>query len=68
MVLHKAVVEHAIDVRRKSLLLKFPKDRVRKRRRHGEEELDYLEKRAKSVQRRKMNPEVGNRTRFSALI
>ena len=52
-------MEHAIDVRRKSLLLKFPKDKVKKRRRQGaDEELDYLEKRAKSIQRRKTNPEV----------
>lgn len=56
--LNKAVVAHAIDVRRKSLLLRFPKDRLPKRRRHGDEELDYLEKRAKSVKRRKTNPEV----------
>ncbi len=54
------MVEHAIDVRRKSLLLKFPKEKVRKRRRYGDEELDYLEKRAKSVQRRRTSPEVGH--------
>lgn len=58
VVLHRAVVEHANDVRRKSLLLKFPKDRVKKRRRQGDEELDYLEKRTKSANRRKTNPEV----------
>ena len=58
MVLNRAVVEHANDVRRKSLLLKFPKDRVKKRRRQGDEELDYLEKRTKSANRRRTNPEV----------
>ena len=59
VVLNKVVVEHANDVRRKSLLLKFPKDRVKKRRRQGDEELDYLEKRTKSANRRRTNPEVG---------
>lgn len=58
VVLNRAVVEHANDVRRKSLLLKFPKDRVKKRRRQGDEELDYLEKRTKSANRRRTNPEV----------
>ena len=58
VLLKRAVVEHAIGVRRKSLLLRFPKDKMKKRRRHGEEELDYLEKRTKSVHRRKTNPEV----------
>ena len=58
VVLNKAVVERAQDVRRKSLLLKFPK--LRKRRRGpAEEDLEYLESR-KSVQRRKTNPEVTN--------
>lgn len=51
-------MEHAAGVRRASLLLKFPKDRMKRRRRQGEEDLDYLEKRPKSVQRRKANPEV----------
>lgn len=56
VVLNKAVVTHAQDVRRKSLLLKFPK--LRKRRRGPQDEdLEYLESR-KSVQRRKTNPEV----------
>eukprot|EP00731_Ephydatia_muelleri_P031270 Em0022g784a len=57
VLLNRVVVDHANDVRRKSLLLRFPKDKVRKKRRHGEEECDYLEKR-KSIQRRKTNPEV----------
>ena len=56
VVLNRAVVEHVQDVRRKSLLLKFPKSRKR-RRGPLEEDLDYLETR-KSVQRRKTNPEV----------
>ncbi len=56
VVLNKAVVEHAQDMRRKSLLLKFPKWRKR-RRGPLEEDLEYLESR-KSVQRRKTNPEV----------
>ena len=56
VVLNKAVVEHAQDVRRKSLLLTFPKWRKR-RRGPLEEDLEYLESR-KSVQRRKTNPEV----------
>ena len=56
VVVNRAVVEHAQDVRRKSLLLKFPK--LKKRRRAPtEEDLDYLEKR-KSIQRRKTSPEV----------
>ena len=58
VVLNRALVEHAAGVRRASLLLKFPKDRMKRRRRQGEEDLDYLEKRPKSVQRRKANPEV----------
>ena len=57
VLLNRVVVDHANDVRRKSLLLRFPKDKVRKKRRHGEEECDYLEKR-KSIQRRKTNPQV----------
>lgn len=56
VVLNRAIVEHANDVRRKSLLLKFPNPRKR-RRGPQEEDLDYLETR-KSVQRRKTNPEV----------
>lgn len=56
VLLNRAVVEHAQDVRRKSLLLKFPKTRKR-RRGPQEEDLEYLESR-KSVQRRKTNPEV----------
>ena len=60
VVLNRAVVEHANDVRRKSLLLKFPKEKLRKRRRQAQEEdLDYLETR-KSVQRRRTNPEVNH--------
>jgi len=66
VVLHRAVVEHANVVRRKSLLLKFPKDRVKKRRRQ-DEELDYLEKRTKSAQRRKTNPEVTRLCHLSEL-
>ena len=58
VILNRAVVEHVAEFRRKSLLLKFPKDSVRKRRRGPlEEDLDYLETR-KSVQRRKTSPEV----------
>lgn len=57
VVLNKAVVEHAQDVRRKSLLLKFPKSRNKRRRGPNDEDLEYLESR-KSVQRRKTNPEV----------
>lgn len=58
VVLNKALVEHAQDVRRKSLLLKFPKAKSRKRRRGPQDEdLEYLE-RKKSIQRRKTNPEV----------
>ena len=61
VVLNRAVVEHAIDVRRKSLLLKFPKEKLRKRRRQAQDEdLDYLETR-KSVQRRRTNPEVSHK-------
>ncbi len=61
VVVNRAVVEHAQDVRRKSLLLKFPK--LKKRRRTTEEDLDYLEKR-KSIQRRKTNPEVSHSIYF----
>ena len=58
VVLNRAVVEHAKDLRKKSLLLKIPKDIVRKRRRQAQDEdLDYLETR-KSIQRRRTNPEV----------
>ena len=68
VVLNRAVVEHAIDVRRKSLLLKFPKEKLRKRRRHAQEEdLDYLETR-KSVQRRRTNPEVRQPSPLQLLI
>ena len=56
VVLNKAVVEHVKDVRRKSLVLKFPNMR-KKRRGPTDEDLEYLESR-KSVQRRKTNPEV----------
>lgn len=58
VVLNRAVVERAQDVRRKSLLLKFPKLQRKRRRGPQEEDLDYLERR-KSIQRRKTNPEVG---------
>ena len=58
VVLNRALVEHATGLRRASLLLKFPKDRMKRRRRQGDEDLDYLEKRPKSIQRRKANPEV----------
>ena len=58
VILNRAVVEKVAEFRRKSLLLKFPKDAMRKRRRGPQDEdLDYLETR-KSVQRRKTNPEV----------
>ncbi len=58
VILNRAVVERVTEFRRKSLLLKFPKDAMRKRRRGPQDEdLDYLETR-KSVQRRKTNPEV----------
>ena len=68
VVLNRAVVEHAIDVRRKSLLLKFPKEKLRKRRRQPQEEdLDYLETR-KSVQRRRTNPEVSQHAQEMAGI
>ena len=66
VVLNRAVVEHAQDVRRKSLLLKFPK--LRKRRRGPiEEDLDYLEKR-KSIQRRKTSPEVSKDLMLSGYV
>ncbi|CAI8041551.1 Transcription initiation factor TFIID subunit 1 [Geodia barretti] len=58
VVLNRALVEHATGVRKASLLLKFPKDRMKRRRRQTEEDLEYLEKRPKSVQRRKANPEL----------
>ncbi|XP_064405397.1 uncharacterized protein LOC135350513 isoform X3 [Halichondria panicea] len=58
VILNRAVVERVAEFRRKSLLLKFPKDAMRKRRRGPQDEdLDYLETR-KSVQRRKTSPEV----------
>ena len=65
--LNRAVVEHAIDVRRKSLLLKFPKEKLRKRHRHAQEDLDYLETR-KSVQRRRTNPKVRQPSPLQLLI
>ena len=66
--MNRAVVEHAIDVRRKSLLLKFPKEKLCKCRRHAQEEdLDYLETR-KSVQRRRTNPEVRQPSPLQLLI
>uniref|UniRef100_A0A1X7TDZ3 Bromo domain-containing protein n=1 Tax=Amphimedon queenslandica TaxID=400682 RepID=A0A1X7TDZ3_AMPQE len=43
VVLKKDLLEHAEDVRRRSLVLKFPKEKIRKRKKQGDEQLDYLE-------------------------
>jgi transcription initiation factor TFIID subunit 1 len=53
-----AFISHIEDTKKKSLLLKFPKNKLRKRRRQGEDDLEYLGKRRKTVQRRDTNPEV----------
>ncbi|XP_019862721.1 PREDICTED: transcription initiation factor TFIID subunit 1-like [Amphimedon queenslandica] len=58
VVLKKDLLEHAEDVRRRSLVLKFPKEKIRKRKKQGDEQLDYLEKKAKAGKRRRTNPEV----------
>ena len=68
VILNRAVVEKVAEFRRKSLLLKFPKDAMRKRRRGPQDEdLDYLETR-KSVQRRKTNPEVQHMCRVMGVL
>ena len=68
VILNRAVVEKVAEFRRKSLLLKFPKEAMRKRRKGPQDEdLDYLETR-KSVQRRKTNPEVANNRRGFAKL
>lgn len=61
VVLSKTLVKHADEVRRKSLVLKFPKEAVsvRKRRRAGTVvHCDYLKKPNKSANRRRTDPVV----------
>ena len=48
----------AQDMKKKALVLKFPKEKLRKRKRQGEDDLEYLGKRTKTVHRRDTNPEV----------
>jgi transcription initiation factor TFIID subunit 1 len=54
----KAFVDRAESVRRRSLLLKFPRDAVRRRRRGTSMHCDYLQRRHKGAQRRRVSPDV----------
>ncbi|XP_062517053.1 transcription initiation factor TFIID subunit 1-like isoform X2 [Corticium candelabrum] len=54
----KAFVDRAESVRRRSLLLKFPRDAVRRRRRGTGMHCDYLQRRHKGAQRRRVSPDV----------
>eukprot|EP00118_Oscarella_pearsei_P020522 m.222498 g.222498 ORF g.222498 m.222498 type:complete len:1194 (+) comp39977_c0_seq19:1801-5382(+) len=56
--LNKAFVNQAENLWRKSLLLKFPRDAVRKRKRGSDMHCDYLQGRRKSAQRRKTSSEL----------
>lgn len=61
VVLSKTLLKHADDIRRKSLVLKFPKDAMamRKRRRVGTvTHCDYLKKPNKTANRRRTDPVV----------
>ncbi|XP_046853130.1 transcription initiation factor TFIID subunit 1-like isoform X2 [Xenia sp. Carnegie-2017] len=56
--LGKAFIDHANDLKRKAMVLRFPKELVKKRRRSGVMHCDYLMKRHKQTNRRRTNPVV----------
>uniref|UniRef100_T1J1P4 Transcription initiation factor TFIID subunit 1 n=1 Tax=Strigamia maritima TaxID=126957 RepID=T1J1P4_STRMM len=71
LVLSKQLVKHADEVRRKSLVLKFPKEAVaaRKRRRAGTVvHCDYLKKPHKSANRRRTDPVITLSTIFEGIL
>ncbi|CAB3979442.1 transcription initiation factor TFIID subunit 1 isoform X2 [Paramuricea clavata] len=56
--LGKAFLDHANDLKRRSMVLRIPKELVKKRRRSGLMHCDYLTKRHKQTNRRRTNPVV----------
>ncbi|XP_031550015.1 transcription initiation factor TFIID subunit 1-like isoform X2 [Actinia tenebrosa] len=56
--LGKAFLDQTNELKRKSLVLRFPKESVRKKRRSGVMHCDYLKRPHKSINRRRANPEV----------
>lgn len=59
MILSSKLLKHHEDIRRRSLMLKVPKDAIsRKRRRVGSEHCDYLQKHNKPANRRRTDPVV----------
>ncbi|KAK2556002.1 Transcription initiation factor TFIID subunit 1 [Acropora cervicornis] len=56
------------ELKRKSLVLRFPKESVRKKRRSGVMHCDYLKKPRKSVNRRRANPEVALQVVFEGIL
>lgn len=71
LTLSKQLVMHADEIRRKSLLLKFPKEAVgkNKRRRAGTFiHCDYLKKPHKAANRRRIDPVVTMSTIFESIL
>ncbi|XP_015772967.1 PREDICTED: transcription initiation factor TFIID subunit 1-like [Acropora digitifera] len=66
--LGKAFLDQTNELKRKSLVLRFPKESVRKKRRSGVMHCDYLKKPRKSVNRRRANPEVALQVVFEGIL
>ncbi|CAH3126773.1 unnamed protein product [Porites lobata] len=66
--LGKAFLDQTNELKRKSLVLRFPKESVRKKRRSGVMHCDYLKKPRKSINRRRANPEVALQALFEGIL
>lgn len=66
--LGKAFLDQTNELKRKALVLRFPKESVRKKRRSGVMHCDYLKKPRKSINRRRANPELALQALFEGII
>ncbi|XP_048585830.1 transcription initiation factor TFIID subunit 1 isoform X2 [Nematostella vectensis] len=66
--LGKAFLDQTNELKRKSLVLRFPKESVRKKRRSGVMHCDYLKRPRKSINRRRANPEVAMQLLMEGII
>ncbi|KAJ8028294.1 Transcription initiation factor TFIID subunit 1 [Holothuria leucospilota] len=71
IVLAKSVLDHADTLRRKSLVLRFPKENLpakKKRTNETEESLDYLKRKKQSINRRRTDPLVTLGTMLETIL
>ncbi|PIK49714.1 putative transcription initiation factor TFIID subunit 1 [Apostichopus japonicus] len=71
IVFAKSVLDHADTLRRRSLVLRFPKENIpakKKRTNDTEESLDYLKRRKQSINRRRTDPLVTLGTLLESIL